>query len=194
METPDEPQLPPVFFATKDIGEVQAITDIGRPIPLMRYEAVAILPQGKQLVFQSADEQRSFLSSVEQKFLRNTNQNPERLAKLAEAFPQANCHGWIFTEGRFGICDTQAPAVLEDNGYTAVTGVHGGDLVVFRHHGQIKHSGIVHIDATGRLLVESKWGPFGVYLHDLQSHPFPKEYTFYRSARPGHRVTVAERR
>jgi hypothetical protein len=193
MVTPDDEQLPPVFFASTDIAEAQAITDAGRPIPLMRYEAVAILPQGKQLAFQSEDQQRSFLAAIERKFLANTKQNPERLTKLVEAFPQANCHGWIFTGGQYGICDTLAPTVLADNGYAAVTGVQGGELVLYTHNGQIKHSGLVHIDATGQLLVESKWGPFGVYLHGLEAHPFGSTYTFYRSNRAGHRVTIAPR-
>lgn len=193
METPDERQLPPVFFVTKEIAEAQAITDTGRPIPLMRYEAAAILPQGQQLAFQTAEEQRSFLAAIEGKFLANTKQNPERLVKLVEAFPQANCHGWIFTGGQYGVCDTLAPSVLADNGYTAVTEVQGGDLVLYTHDSQIRHSGIVHINATGQLLVESKWGPFGVYLHGLEAHPFGSTFTFYRSSRAGHRVTIAPR-
>jgi hypothetical protein len=36
------------------------------------------------------------------------------------------------------------------------------------------------------VLVESKWGNLGVFLHPADKTPYGTEFTFYRSARSGH--------
>ena len=182
--------LPPTFFSTATVEGVYAVTDAGRVIPLMRYEAVSILPAGRQLAIRSQDENQRFLAALEAKFLENTNQDPSAVYKLIEPFPSSNCHGWVMTGGEYGVCDTIIPSILADNGYEATEYVEDGDLVVFTHTGQVKHSGIVRIDASGTLFVESKWGPFGVYLHGIDTHPFAKTFTFYRSPRNGNLLTI----
>jgi len=40
------------------------------------------------------------------------------------------------------------------------------------------------------ILVESKWGPFGVYLHGVEQQPFPGQCRFFRSTRSGHLLTL----
>jgi hypothetical protein len=187
-----ESSLPPTFFSTATAPGVHAVTDRSRIVPLMRYEAVSILPAGRQLSFESADEHQRFLRALEQKFLANTNQDPKTVYKLVEPFPAANCHGWILTGGQYGVCDTLLLSILEDNGYVATENVQHGDIVVFSNAGQVKHSGVVRIDASGSLFVESKWGPFGVYLHGIDTHPFAKAFAFYRSSRNGHLLTIVE--
>ena len=190
MEAPITASLPPTFFAAATIEGAYALTDAGRKVPLMRYEAVSILPAGRNLVFESAEQHRQFLAALETKFLENTNQDPKTVYKLLEPFPAANCHGWILTGGQYGVCDTELLSILEDNGYVATADVQHGDIVVFTHTGQVKHTGVVRVDASGSLFVESKWGPFGVYLHAIDNHPFAKTFTFYRSPRSGHLLTI----
>jgi hypothetical protein len=40
------------------------------------------------------------------------------------------------------------------------------------------------------MLDESKWGPFGVYLHGVDRQPFKGQCKFYRSERSGHQLTL----
>jgi hypothetical protein len=191
MAPPSPTWPPPTFFTTATVEGVHGVTDTGRTIPLMRYEAVSILPAGQQLRFAGPEDNRRFLAALEQKFLENTKQDLEAVCRLMEPFPESNCHGWLLTGGKYGVCDELLPTILADNGYVTSESAADGDLVVCMHLGQVKHSGIVRVDASGTLFVESKWGPFGVYLHGIDKHPFAKTMTFYRSPRPGHLLTLA---
>jgi len=157
----------------------------------MRYEAVSILPAGQHLQFEGPEDNRRFFAALEQKFLANTNQDPTTVYRMIEPFPASNCHGWTLTGGKYGVCDSLFLSILADNGYVTSEFVEDGDVVVFTHAGQVKHSGVVRVDASGTLFVESKWGPFGVYLHAIDKHPFAKTLTFYRSPRQGHLLTIA---
>jgi len=174
------------FFMTSMLPGMEAITDAGRVIALFHYNAVTIVPAREQLAFQSEQERRDFLGVMEQRFLANTNQNPATLVRLAEPNPQSNCHGWIFTQGRFGVPDALVPAILEDNGYAIVQDPREGDLAVFTRDTVVHHSGVVRSGPGGEVLIESKWGPFGVYRHTPEAHPYPKHCTYYRSARRRH--------
>jgi len=58
------------------------------------------------------------------------------------------------------------------------------------------HTGLVRfVDDDGVILIESKWGPLGVYLHPPEAQPWGHDFTFYRSPRPGHllRLTGEDR-
>jgi hypothetical protein len=179
-------QQPFTVFTTAAMPGIESVTDAGRSIPLFRFEAVAILRAGEQLAFHSDQARRDFLDGMEQTFLANTNQNPATLVKLVAPSLLSNCHGWLFTGGGFGILDPLVPTILEDNGYSVAEEARDGDLAVFRRGGEVKHSGLVRQDASGTILIESKWGPFGVYLHGPRSHPFAWDCTYYRSRRSGH--------
>ena len=187
---PSNSSLPPTFFSAAKVIGAYAVTDAGTVVPLMRYEAVAILPAGRRLPQRSPEENQQFLAALEQQFLKNTRQDPSVVYKLVEPFPSSNCHGWVLTRGEYGVCDTLLLSILADNGYAETEYVEDGDLVVFTHDGQVKHSGIVRVDASGTLFVESKWGPFGVYLHRIDAHPFSKTFQVYRSPRNGHLLTI----
>jgi hypothetical protein len=182
--------LPPTFFTAAKVSGAYAVTDAGTVIPLVRYEAVSILPAGRRLPLRTPEENQQFLAALEQQFLKNTRQDPNALLKLVEPFPSSNCHGWVLTRGEYGVCDTLLLSILADNGYAETEYVEDGDLVVFTHDGQVKHSGIARVDGSGTLFVESKWGPFGVYLHQIDAHPFSKTFKFYRSPRNGHLLTI----
>jgi len=98
--------------------------------------------------------------------------------------PSSNCHGWVFAEGRYWV--NQIEVILADNGYLPVSAPAIGDLAIYRGiRGDIVHSGLVRTTAGG-ILVESKWGPMGRYLHGPDDQPFGGLCAFYRSARRGH--------
>lgn len=190
MANPAPPPEPLTFFATATLPGIEAVTDAERVIPLLRYDAVAVLAAGQQLVFHSDRERRDFLARMEQKFLANTNQSVKDLVQVTEPDLRSNCHGWIFTGGRFVVHDAQIPSILADNGYHAVEEPVEGDLSVFARNGNVKHSGIVRRSADNALFIESKWGPFSVYRHSLEAHPYPRECTFYRGLRNSHLLKI----
>jgi hypothetical protein len=99
--------------------------------------------------------------------------------------PSHNCHGWVFTGGRFWIAGV-VDDILTDNEYRLVSTPAVGDLAVYRGDaGNVVHSGIVR-SAEGCILVESKWGPMGRFIHCPDDQPFGGACAFYRSARRGH--------
>ena len=82
--------------------------------------------------------------------------------------------------------------ILADNGYEPVEQAEGGDLIVYRDDsGLVAHSGVVRfVGEDGRVLVESKWGPLGVFLHTPETQPFSNQYSFWHSPRLGHWLHV----
>ncbi len=98
-----------------------------------------------------------------------------------------NCHGWVFTGGRYWLTPTDVAAILAENGYLPVTDPQAGDLVIYRQGTEITHTAVVR--ATGPdvpVLVEGKWGWMGVYLHPWDQSCYGKSVTYYRSPRDGH--------
>jgi hypothetical protein len=111
---------------------------------------------------------------------------------LAPPSEVCNCHGWVYTGGRFAIQSRFIPTLLADNGYEEVLEPQADDLVIYRaESGSVEHTGLVRmVGDDGLVLVESKWGPLGVYLHPVESQPYGTGHKFYRSPRAGHLVTV----
>jgi hypothetical protein len=95
----------------------------------------------------------------------------------------------VFTGGKYGIRDPEVAQILVDNGYVEVAMPREGDLAIYISETKITHSGIVRIvDQRSPILVESKWGPFGVYLHRVERQPLQGQCRFYRSPRSGHQL------
>ncbi len=102
---------------------------------------------------------------------------------------ECNCHGWVFTGGRYWVSGDQIPRILRENGYFPMKKPKVNDLVVYRDSsGEVTHTGIVRSLVNNQvILVESKWGQLGRYLHPHDEHCYRgNTYTFYRSFRPGH--------
>jgi hypothetical protein len=99
-----------------------------------------------------------------------------------------NCHGWIFGGGRCLLPDRVVDSILQENRYEIVEKPAQGDLVVYRNkHGEAYHSATVWaVGADGRVLLESKWGWMGCYLHFPETTPYGQQWTYYRSPRSGH--------
>ena len=69
---------------------------------------------------------------------------------------------------------------------------------LLQRHGvssQIVHTGVVRgVLDDGTVMVESKFGLDGRYLHQPQGQPFSQTWAYYRSARGGHYVMIERTR
>jgi hypothetical protein len=157
-----------------------ALTDRGRTVQLFAGGDAADLP---------AD-----VREWEQNVAASWRQSA-RAIRLAPADRQSNCHGWTFADGRYWIRPESVNRILEDNGYGAAARPGPGDLAVYRNSsGRAVHSGVVQLVLEdGLVLVESKWGWGGRYLHPSEEHCYPgASCTFYRSSRDRHLLTGFE--
>jgi hypothetical protein len=97
----------------------------------------------------------------------------------------------VFTGGRFWVRGGQVEQLLKDNGYRSTTTPLPGDLIVYRENatGLVAHTGLVRtvIEETGKVLIESKLGSLGRFIHSADQHPYDDTAaTYYHTARGGH--------
>ena len=169
-----EQQPPPQSVELEDLPVhlTQAFTDQGRSIALFRFK-----------IHSTEAEVQQFIDSHEK--------DRSQIIRLQEPNSAANCHGWVFTAGAYGIRDAEIASILLDNGYAAASDPQEGDSAVYFHADRITHSGIVRLaDKHAPILIESKWGPLGVYLHAAEQQPFGGACKFLRSARPDHLLAL----
>ena len=161
-----------IEFGDSPVVEVQALTDRGRLIPLFHFEMSTPPETVEAAVLAAADYQH-------------------KVIRLVGPSNACNCHGWVFTGGKYGIRNPDVPTILADNEYAIVQAPREGDLAIYQNGEQFTHSGRVRLTQSGgSVLVESKWGPFGVFLHAPDAQPFSGVCTFYRSARTGHALSL----
>jgi hypothetical protein len=108
--------------------------------------------------------------------------------------PAYNCHGWVFTGGRCWVRGTAVESILADNGYQVTTDPHEGDVVVFRNcAGEVTHTGLVRGHAGAVVLIESKWGQMGRYVHTAEDHAYRTHArTYYHTPRASHLLAGLE--
>jgi hypothetical protein len=72
--------------------------------------------------------------------------------------------------------------ILADNGYRQVKSPQPGDVIVYRDlTRQIVHTGLVRMALEdGLVLVESKWGISGRYIHKPEGQFYSQSYEYYR--------------
>ena len=118
-----------------------------------------------------------------------------RVIAVGNAESTANCHGWVFVEGRYWIPTESVDTILEENGYILVGHPEAGDLIVYRDHdGRPLHTGIVKaVGDNGFVLVESKWGQCGVFWHTPIDQAFGDEIEYWHAARDGHSLHLSRR-
>lgn len=109
------------------------------------------------------------------------------------ASARSNCHGWVFTGGRYCIPGESVDAILRDNGYANVTDARAGDLVIYRDDaGDPIHTGVVKaVGEGGFVLVESKWGQLDVFWHTAVNGAYGSRFDYWRSARAGHLLRLS---
>ncbi len=145
----------------QEIRDLVAVTDRGREVELYRW-------------VKDGNNERS-TSSVQ----------------LESEDTRANCHGWVFTGGKHMLWRDGVARILEDNGYRKCHVPRPGDLIVYRDdRGEILHTGVVKTGLFGGILVESKWGLEGRFVHDPQQQPYGNRYSYYRSTRQGHALAT----
>jgi hypothetical protein len=124
---------------------------------------------------------------VSESFLARSRDRALHLIRTAPPDRGTNCHGWVFTGGRYVVDSRQVERILADNGYQAVATPREGDLVVYRCGSAIIHSALVRSAADdGLIVLESKWTSLGRYLHLPQDYSPEATWTYYRSPRTGH--------
>jgi len=150
-----------------------AFTDSGHQIQLFSPRTAA-----------QSDQERA----AERRYLQQ-NGLEMKVIQTAGLNPNYNCHGWVFAGGRFWVRSVSVDRILQDNGYKPTTAVAPGDVAVFRNKGgKVTHSGLVHsVSQAGLILVESKWGRLGRFIHTDANHLYRTDkVNYYRSPRRNH--------
>ena len=154
-----------------------AMTDTGTNIPLYRF---------------ATDESRfeEYASSSEDRFRIFGN----AMIYREDADKMANCHGWVFTDGRFLLKGNDVDRILCDNHYVLVTDPRPSDIVIYRNEmGSILHTALVQgILRDGTVITESKWGIDQRFLHLPAKQPYSQHFEYYRTDRPNHLIRIRE--
>jgi hypothetical protein len=173
QEPPPDIQAAHTPASLRPVKAAHAVTDAGNPVALYRV---------------SARPPAADLAQYEQRLIKNL---AGEIIPVGAGGPEGNCHGWVFTGGRYWVPSEEVDRIVKDNGYRPVTQPRAGDLVVYREpDGKVVHSGVVRfVDEEGQPLVESKWGLAGRFLHPADRHCYAgSQSVFFRSARPGHHL------
>ncbi len=184
------PNEPFGIFVASDISTIEGVTDSGRGIPLFHYAASYILPPGSRLDPENRAELRSAFFTSETQFLTGSKQVASKLTRQQDPDLGSNCHGWVFTGGRFGINVAHVPSILSDHGYFEVSEPLAGDIVIYFQDGVALHSAVVNPDPNGSIFVEGKFGPFSVFRHAPQDFFCPGNYSFFRTNRASHLLNL----
>lgn len=156
----------------EQLPQIDLRTDRGARIPAYRF-----VGKGEVSESELVAEFRSFEPS-----------NARMAIERAPADLRANCHGWVFAAGEFIIRGAEVDQILQDNGYRPTSEPRPGDLIVYRDSdNKVLHTGVVK--AAGRdgfLLIESKWGLHGRFLHEPQQQSYSNNFAYFRSPRIGH--------
>jgi hypothetical protein len=126
------------------------------------------------------------LSVAEERLLGNAYLR-EQVIRQGAADERTNCHGWVFTGGRYILSAEDVEVILRENGYAVTRDPRPGDLVIYRNYETITHTALVQYVAEGQpALVRGKWGNLGLFLHHVDKSPYGTDFTYYRSPRSGH--------
>lgn len=180
-------------FERADEEAIEAsIADLERAaarVPLMpSREAWAATDLGTRIVLKEAVDphEGAALDVIESRLLQNGHLD-DQVIRRGHATEQSNCHGWVFTRGRYFLSPEDVELILAENGYREVADPRPGDLAIYRTSYGIAHTAIVRYVSEGQpVMIEGKWSIYGVFLHPVDRSPYGTEYSFYRSSRHGH--------
>ena len=125
-----------------------------------------------------------YLLELEAKTLLSNPRYDMQFIRTSQPDPSYNCHGWTFTGGRRAVLDTEVNRLISGFRYRPVIIPEPEDIVIYYDkENTLCHSGIVKATgANGFVLVESKWGALGRFIHKLDAPQIATSYTFYRKA------------
>jgi hypothetical protein len=171
--------------ANESLNELELIQGRVPTVPSNRGKATT--DQGTTIVLKEPVPREPVdLASAEEKVLRAGNLS-EHVIRRGSASDESNCHGWVFTGGKFLLGPEDVELILKENGYQEVYEPQTGDLVVYRTAGAVAHTSIVRYVTEGQpVLVEGKWGNLGIFLHPADKSAYGTDYTFHRSPRTSH--------
>jgi hypothetical protein len=156
------------------VAEPRVGTDAGHAVPL----------------FTAGSDRESSLLDGQTDLFQQLKLNRHAI-ELTSPTLEHNCHGWVFTGGRYWVRGSAVAQILADNGYGEVSRPRLDDLVVYRNvKGEIIHTGVVRaVLPDGTVLVESKWGQMGRFLHRPEEHCYRgSTFSFYHSERGSHQL------
>lgn len=167
-------KLPELHSILLPVESQWAVTDAGTTVPLFTLPSEAAQP------FLAADTTYWTEHALVESLLRTDGPDA-----------RYNCHGWVFTGGRCWVRGPVVERILSDNGYQAVTDPRPGDIIVYRDNTthSIAHTGLVRTQAadTGLVLIESKMGALGRFIHPPEKHGYTNTTgTYYRTGRGAH--------
>jgi hypothetical protein len=157
-------------------------------LPRVPAPARATTDRGTPVLLQESAQPREQdeLASAETRFFQH-NPLRDRVIRQHPGDDRTNCHGWVFTGGRYWVGGDQVELILTENGYRPVSDPRPSDLIVYQNTAGVAHTAVVRYVTEGMpVLIEGKWGASGVYLHAVNESCYGTAYTFYRSHRPGH--------
>jgi azurin len=145
-----------------------AMTDEGANIPLYHLAT-------DDIQFQE------YALSVDQRYKSYLHEMIHR----GDADKTTNCHGWVFTGGRFLLKGADVERILCDNRYFVVSDPKPNDIVIYRDQARnILHTALVQaVLADGTVITESKWGVDQRFLHLPVDQPYSSTFEYYRTDR-----------
>lgn len=154
-----------------------AVTDKGNFVPLFRFKT-------------NEQSFEAFLATSEQRLSVFENQTIERGALDTKS----NCHGWVFTKGRFLLKGMDVETILADHQYAETSDPKPGDLIIYRDGvGRISHTGLVQaVLLDGTVITESKWGINQRFLHLPTNQPYGDSFKFLRTQRKNHWIQIED--
>lgn len=154
-----------------EVPAAHAVTDFGRDVAI------------REVV---APRDDAMLRSIEDAIFSRPDLR-DQVIRSQSSSDRTNCHGWVFTGGRYWVTGGEVDRILNENGYQPVTDPRPGDLVVYRNGANVAHSALVRYVSPGLpVMVEGKWGCSGVYLHPVDKSIYGTDHRYYRSSRSGH--------
>lgn len=118
---------------------------------------------------------------------------PSPMCRRRPATATYNCHGMTFANRRTGIQDPEAVAMLmREDGYKQIrnlSDVLPGDVALYYDKEGISHSGVVvQVEKIGNstaILILSKWGQAGEYIHRPEDWIDFTTVRYFREAQDG---------
>ena len=163
------------WHPTLEPATIECTTDLGTPILL---QTATMRPLDVV-----ANDEREILTGFDWN---------KRIIPRSPASDESNCHGWVFTGGKYWVLGRDVPTILKENGYKMTRFPRPGDVAIYSKtdgSGAVDHTGIVRAVGTVTM-VESKWGWMGVYLHAADASCYGTNISYYHTSRSGHQFTA----